>query len=331
MDMEPLISVIVPAYNAAETLQRCVDSLLAQKCADMEIILIDDGSSDKTGELCARYAGEHESITALVQENRGVSAARNAGLDIARGNYLGFVDSDDRIEPDMYSALLETMNEQGAQIAACGYAVYRYDGAFFPDMVDDATPERIGKEQALESLIHPRGIQGFLCNKLFSRELLALAGRGQPLRLDESIHVCEDLIFVSRCIETAGCLAYVNLPLYIYYVRDYGEPEEYNREKRISSLSALEQLMDSWNGVSPDLGARLRRKYAYDSYNILRAAAGAGDRESIPLLRGHLRRYLKLYLLSGEVTLIRKARAIVSYTFPNLENRLKALLKGKRV
>jgi len=328
--MEPLISVIVPAYNAAESLQRCVNSLLAQKCADMEIILVDDGSTDKTGELCARYAEEHENITAIFQENRGVSAARNAGLDIARGRYLGFVDSDDRIAPDMYSALYEAMSEHETQIAACGYAIHRYDGVIFTSMVDEATPARIEKEQALKSLIHPRGMQGFLCNKLFSRELLVQAGRGQPLRLDESIHVCEDLIFVSRCIETTGYVAYVNLPLYIYCVRDYGGPQEYNREKRISSLYALEQLMDSWTGISPALGARLKRKYAYDSYNILRAAAGAGDTASIPLLRGHLRRYLKPYLLSRQTRPGRKLRALLSYAFPNLENKLKQRFKGRR-
>ena len=327
--MEPLISVIVPVYNMAALLPRCVDSILAQTCNDIEIILVDDGSTDGTGALCTRYAQEHNNITAIHQENRGVSAARNAGIVVAKGRYLGFVDSDDWIEPEMYSVLLETLTGQDARIAACGYTIDRYDGALFREMVDPATPPYIELEQALKSLIHPRGIMGFLCNKLFARELLRQAGGGAPLLLDENIHICEDLLFVSRCIEIAGGLAYDNRPLYIYCVRDTGRPEDYDRIRRFSELTALAALVESWSAISEPLGAYMKRKYTTDSCYILRAAASAGDREYIPVLRKHLKLYLKAFLRSSEDSLYEKARILATLVAPRFEAKIKKALRGR--
>jgi len=326
--MEPMVSVVVPVFNTAALLPRCVDSLLAQACPGLEVILVDDGSTDGASGLCAQYAARYGNITAISQQNRGVSAARNAGIETARGRYLGFVDSDDWIEPDMYSSLLEALLAQGARISACGYAVRRYDGAESDDNVDGVTPPRLELEQALESLIHPRGIQGFLCNKLFDRDLLLRAGGGSLLRLDESVHVCEDLLFVSQCVESAGFVAFVGRPLYVYCVRDYGGPENYDRLKRVSELSALSQLVDSWAKVSPALGAYMKRKYTSDAYHILRAAAGAGDRPYLPVLRRHLRRYLAPYLMSGAVKPAQKARVLLALALPNFENRVKGIVLG---
>ena len=326
--MGPLISIVVPVYKTAALLPRCVDSLLAQTYPNIEIILVDDGSPDGAGALCEQYAAQHDSITAISQENRGVSAARNAGIEAACGAYLGFVDSDDWIEPEMYSSLLETLTAQKAKIAACGYAIRRYDGAWTRDNIDAATPPRLELEQALESLIHPRRIQGFLCNELFDRGLLLLAGNEGLLRLDESIHVCEDLLFVSRCLEAAGFVAFDSRSLYVYCVRDYGGPENYDREKRASEFIALEQLIDQWSRLSPALGTSIKCKYTSDAYHILRAAADAGDRAYLPALRRRIRQYIVPYLRSGSVRFTLKARVLLALALPDFENRVKGVIKG---
>lgn len=329
--METLISVIVPVHNTAALLPRCVDSLLRQDHKNIEIILIDDGSSDGSDALCTGYANEYENIAAILQENCGVSAARNAGLARARGQYIGFVDSDDWIEPDMYSALLEALVKHGAEIAACSYAIHRHDGVIFDNMVEPATPQCLEKVQALESLIHPRGIQGFLCNKLFSRKLLARIGGAGLMKLDEEIHVCEDLLYVSRCIEEAARVAYDCRPMYIYCVRDYGKVESYNHEKRVSELIALDRLVESWSCLSQDLGSYLKLKYTFDAYSILRAAASAKDKECLPALRMRLRRYLGEYLSSGSVRLRLKMRVLLTLMLPNLENRIVKAARGNRL
>jgi len=327
--LESQISVIVPVYNMAALLPRCLDSILNQTFKDIEIILVDDGSDDGSGAICTGYADKYENITAVRQANLGVSAARNAGINAARGRYLGFVDSDDWIEPEMFETLLGAIKRSGARISACGYRIHRYDGSVLRDPVDSATPTDLNIEQALESLIHPRGIQGFLCNKLFDRDLLFEAGGGCLLQLDERIHVCEDLLFVSRCIEIAGFVAYDRRPLYVYCVRDYGGAENYNRDRRSSELIALSRLVDSWTRVSPALGDYMKQKYTIAAYNILREAAGAGDRDFIPVLRKHLLLYLRCYICSGRVKLIRKARVLLTLVLPGFENRLKTVLRKK--
>ena len=121
MRQEKLISVIVTAYNIEAYICRCMDSLLAQTYKLIEIILVDDGSEDSTPELCDGYAEQFDNIRVIHQKNRGPSAARNAGFENARGDYIGYVDGDDWIEENMYEAMLKACLDAGAQIAICSY------------------------------------------------------------------------------------------------------------------------------------------------------------------------------------------------------------------
>lgn len=115
-----MISVIVPVYNVEPYLRKCLDSIVDQTCQDLEILVIDDGSEDHCGEICDAYAARDPKIRVFHTKNRGLSAARNLGLDHAKGEYVGFVDSDDWIEPDMYESLLAAAERTGADVAECG-------------------------------------------------------------------------------------------------------------------------------------------------------------------------------------------------------------------
>ena len=121
MRKDRLLSVIVTAYNIEDYLPRCVESLLAQTYSPIEIILVDDGSEDGTPQICDDYAERNENLYVIHQKNGGPSAARNAGLAIAKGDYIGYVDGDDWTEPGMYEAMLKACVETGAQIAICTY------------------------------------------------------------------------------------------------------------------------------------------------------------------------------------------------------------------
>ena len=121
MEQCPLISVIVPVYNVAPYLTRCLDSIVMQTWQNLEIILVDDGSRDDSVGICDLYAARDARIRVIHKENGGLSSARNAGLDIAAGEYVGFVDSDDWIEPDMFEYLLQNAENYGADIATCGH------------------------------------------------------------------------------------------------------------------------------------------------------------------------------------------------------------------
>ena len=121
IDPLPLISVIVPVYKVKKYLRKCVDSILAQTYTNLEIILVDDGSPDNCGIICDEYAAKDSRIKVIHQPNGGLSAARNAGLDIATGDYIGFVDSDDYIDPDMYEKLYNALIENDADVSICNY------------------------------------------------------------------------------------------------------------------------------------------------------------------------------------------------------------------
>ena len=119
----PLISVIVPVYNVELYLRKCLDSIVGQSYRDIEILIIDDGSTDGSGSICDEYAEKDERIRVFHSENRGLSSARNLGLDEATGDWIGFVDSDDRIEPDMYEVLIDKALETKADVVECGYYI----------------------------------------------------------------------------------------------------------------------------------------------------------------------------------------------------------------
>ena len=117
--MKPLISVIVPAYNVEPYIEKCVKSIINQDYPNLEIILVNDGSKDKTGELCDKLKETDDRIQVIHQNNRGLSAARNSGLDLAHGEWIAFLDSDDWIEPEMYSTLIKIAVKEDAEIASC--------------------------------------------------------------------------------------------------------------------------------------------------------------------------------------------------------------------
>lgn len=115
-----MISVIVPVYNVEPYVRKCLDSIINQTYRDLEILVVDDGSTDRSGEICDEYVKQDERVQVFHTENKGLSAARNLGLDKATGEWIGFVDSDDWIEPDMYEKLLRRAEETGTDIVECG-------------------------------------------------------------------------------------------------------------------------------------------------------------------------------------------------------------------
>ncbi len=145
-----MISVIVPVYNVEAYLPKCLDSIVGQTYKDLEILLIDDGSTDRGGEICDRYAQKDPRIRVFHTENHGLAAARNLGLDHAAGSYIAFVDSDDWIEPDMYETLFARAEKTGADVAACG-CFLEYAGAVEEIKRSERT---MSGTEAVQALLH---------------------------------------------------------------------------------------------------------------------------------------------------------------------------------
>lgn len=165
-----MISVVVPAYNCAEYLPRCIDSLLAQTYENLEIIVVDDESSDHTPEVLGKYASENPKVRFLRKKNGGEYAARLSGVEIAKGSWIGFVDADDEVEPQMYELLLRNALENHVQISHCGYKVIYGDGKV-EYLQNSGLRKKQDRETAIRDLLEERIMETGLCSKLFRRDL----------------------------------------------------------------------------------------------------------------------------------------------------------------
>lgn len=199
-----MVSIIVPVYKSKDTLKRCVESLLAQTVEDTEMILVDDGSPDGSGELCDKLAEEDSRIRVIHKENGGVSSARNVGIEAAKGDYLLFADSDDYVEQDMVEKLLSGIGND--DIAICGFH-HHYQGRDIVRIPE--VPGQSGEENFLA--LYGEGFLNMPWNKLYKRELTG--------RFDESLSLGEDLLFnldyLSRCRKIA-----VLSDKLCYYIQD---------------------------------------------------------------------------------------------------------------
>ena len=189
----PLITVIVPVYNIKEYLPRCVASLTAQTYHNMEILLVDDGSTDGTGALCDEIAAGDDRIRVFHKENGGSSSARNLALKEARGEYLGFVDSDDYVDDTMYERLYQGIVTYGVKVAQIGRDEIHQDGYKLPDICEPPLEDTlIPHREFLKELLMHRGDCSF-CTKLFHRSILE--GEQFPLGvLNEDFHLLVSLL-----------------------------------------------------------------------------------------------------------------------------------------
>ncbi len=209
MGEQPLISIVVPIYNAERYLERCLDSLKRQTYRSLEILLIDDGSTDATEEICRRYERADSRFRYIFQTNSGVSAARNHGIDLARGDYLGFCDSDDWAEPDLYECLYQLLIQTQSDIAIVS-AIQDYGNAAAP-VEDDPTVQILDAEHAVLEMHRGKLYEGQLWNKLIRAELF------DGVRLCENIAICEDMLLMWELFRRAEKVAFCNVRKYHYY------------------------------------------------------------------------------------------------------------------
>ena len=215
--MEPTVSIIVPVYNAEGTLTRCIDSILNQEYNDFELLLIDDGSQDSSGAICDSYASADSRVRVVHKVNSGVSDSRNLALDMARGTYLQFLDSDDWITPNATRLLVETAEHYHCDMVISDF--YRVVGkrvSHKGNIEEDCVLTR--EEFAAHMLENPADFYyGVLWNKLFRRSIV----ESHHLRMDTHISWCEDFMFNLEYIRQAERFYVLRSPVY-YYVKTKG-------------------------------------------------------------------------------------------------------------
>lgn len=202
--MEPLISIIVPVYNVENYVAECITSLINQTYRNIEILLVDDGSTDKSGQICDSFAND-DRIKVFHTKNAGVSAARNYALDRARGDYIGFADSDDRAEPEMFETLLRCAEKSGADVALCDFDS-EYPSGIRPSSRPPVYVEASGKEAVAYVYYEYRIVNDCVWNKLFKREFFEDGLRFPVGFLYEDQYVAAELMYfggkIARTPET---------------------------------------------------------------------------------------------------------------------------------
>lgn len=207
-----MFSIIIPVYNAEQTIRRCLDSVTAQTFGDFEVLMIDDGSPDGSAAICAAYAAADSRFRLLRQPNQGVSAARNLGLRSARGNYIAFLDSDDAYQPD-YLEIFRQLTEAYPSLDCfwCGFDEINDEAVVTHHTFEDNGISQLRRRDIM--LAHERWMDSTLWNKLFRRSVIAEAG----ITMDQELSLGEDMMFVYQYLDAARdgiCLD--NRPLYLY-------------------------------------------------------------------------------------------------------------------
>ena len=307
------ISVIVPVYRAEAYLRRCVDSLLQQEQAAPEIILVDDGSPDASGTICDSYAAEYpERVRVLHIENGGQGRARNKGMELARGEYLGFVDSDDWVEPSMYRKLLETAEREHADVVVCGIRALRGDGS------EELLP--VWKEG------NPMAAAGSACNKLFRRTAVG------DVRFPEGLWY-EDFSFSAKLLMRSKKTVYLPEALYDYRKGQVSTMNNENARKNLDMLEVMEDLREFTlaEGSREDFEYLLINHVLLDSVNRLALQHTPDKLEVIWLMRAYVREHIpRLTECDAWRREERKRRIIMKLNYDGLEDLSKLILKIKK-
>ena len=251
---EKLVSVIIPAYNIEDYIGRCLDSIISQTYKNLEIIVVDDGSRDHTGEILDNYAKKDRRIKVIHKENGGVSSARNKGIEAAEGDYIGFIDGDDLIESEMYKILVDLLEEENADIAHCGYQMVFLDRV---DYYHNTGKKKIQTtEEGLKDLLSGEMIEPGLVNKLYKKELI------KNCRLDETVKINEDLLMNYQLFKLSQKSVYYDITPYSYMIRSSSATGANSLiTKREDALRVLNQIKDDC--INNNLLSIIYKRYIY--------------------------------------------------------------------
>ena len=228
-----MITIIIPIYNCEKYLSAMLDCVLHQSFTDYEVIMVDDGSSDSTGEICNRYADEHKNFSVIHQNNQGVSAARNNAMKLARGEFITFLDADDEIPNDYFAKLVESQKATNADITVCDVVILS-DGAEVNRFT--CGDKVLSREEALNYLLSREYINSGPYAKLFRKSLIE-ALSFPPLK------AYEDILFVTDAFNCASVIAVTCQTEYRYIQNSAGAMSSFSKCPSMDVMKATERLI----------------------------------------------------------------------------------------
>lgn len=279
--VDPLISVVIPVYRTEEYIDRCAESVINQTYKNLEIIFVDDGSPDNCPVMCDEWAKKDSRIVVIHKENGGLSSARNAGVAIAKGEWVGFVDSDDYIAPDMYEKMFLAVQESKADLCICGMKWINEDGSLYKEILSSPiTDELLTMEQALYKLVRLDYYYYVTSvNKLYKKELFEkVAFPEGKLHEDEfTAH-----LFIEEC-EKIAC---IKDELYFYVQHQKSIMNSEYSIKRLDGVYALYDRYLFFENKGDRKKAKLTARQVYGAliFNISQADLKKYKKEISPLI-----------------------------------------------
>ena len=243
--MTPYFSIILPTYNVAPYLERCVQSVLDQRFYDFELILVDDGSTDESGEICDRLGTQHTCIRVIHKANGGLSSARNAGLETARGEYIWWVDSDDWIAEDALNILFQASSSQKPDMVKCNYVRVEGDERPFCSNARPGLHEKEAKKALLDTaMLMPSRFCLSVWSHIYRREFLE---KNKLTFVSERIIGSEDYLFNLQALAVAESIRVIPQQLYFYELREGSLSQRYKKDlpdRYIRLYTQLRQFYD---------------------------------------------------------------------------------------
>lgn len=295
----PLISIIVPVYNLELYIKKCIDSILAQTFTNFEVIVVNDGSTDNSGDICDEYAQKDNRVVVVHKKNDGLSSARNTGIKISRGKYLGFVDGDDWIYDDMYEKLYTLSNQNNCDIAICN--IYREIKGEVNYIERAKLIKEMDNIEAMRQLFKGILYRFSVCNKLYKKSCF----RGIEFP-EGRLH--EDLSTTYKLFSNANKVVFTNYTGYIYVKRENSILNSRYNPKRLESFIAWNEILSFMNIKYPQLSEEYYSCFVYwcidHIYQILNQIDKKVEQERyLVSIQLYLQKYYKAVIILDTLSL----------------------------
>lgn len=242
---KPLISIIIPVYNVEKYIEKCLTSIMNQTYKNIEIIIINDGSTDKSLNVLKKVSCHDNRINIIDIENNGVSNARNLGIENSNGKYLIFVDSDDWVETNYVELLVKHVKEYNAEIASCSYD---NSETKVNKIISNSIEIVSEKKELYNYLLLNENFSGYLWNKIFDAEII----RHHNIKFDKELHINEDLVFICEYLKYTKYAVLIKDKLYHYIIRKNSALNTHLSIKQISKIKALSIIIEFYKKYDED-------------------------------------------------------------------------------
>ena len=320
--MKELISVIVPVYNTEKYINRCIDSIIKQTYNNIEIILVDDGSTDESLKICREYANKDNRIKVLHQENSGVSSARNQGINIMKGEYFICIDSDDWIEPNMIENLHNDIKKYNADISICNFYINTESGE--QNIKNELKKEELiltDIKEMYENLFNEKMFGGYLWNKLIKTSIVK--NDKEKILFNEKIAIEEDVLFLIDVLKKCNKICYSSSEVLYHYFQRNSSAVRFNYKlKDLTKIEVLEEKLK----IKEEYDIKSLNRLEYDYIFLLNQAIFIAKDNKVDnnVYKEKLKIANKKYyeIATKEVDIKRRIKLIIITIFPILYGKI---------